>query len=73
MARRPFLYKPTSKKVFEVLKITYHSTVYQNKLYRIRAQFTSEEFKTFRSHFQKYHIACPVRDHRGNGKIERLI
>ena len=35
--------------------------------------FTSEEFKTFCQQFQIKHITCPVRDHRGNGKIERLI
>ena len=35
--------------------------------------FTSEEFKTFCRQFQMTHVTCPVRDHRGNGKIERLI
>ena len=35
--------------------------------------FTSEEFKSFFSQFQIKPITCPVRDHRGNGKIERLI
>ena len=35
--------------------------------------FTSEEFETFCRQFQIKHVTCPVRDHRGNGKIERLI
>ena len=35
--------------------------------------FTSEKFKSFCSQFQIKHITCPVRDYRGNGKIERLI
>ena len=35
--------------------------------------FRGEAFKQFcNEHFIK-HIECPVRDHRGNGKIERLI
>ena len=35
--------------------------------------FRGETFKQFCSdHFIK-HIECPIRDHRGNGKIERLI
>ena len=34
--------------------------------------FTSEEFKTFCQKFQIKHVTCPVRDHRGNGKIEPL-
>ena len=35
--------------------------------------FRGERFKQFcTQHFIK-HIECPIRDHRGNGKIERLI
>ena len=35
--------------------------------------FVTEEFTKFRRQFGIEHITCPVRDHRGNGKIERLI
>ena len=35
--------------------------------------FTSEQFARFCTQFGIEHITCPVRDHRGNGKIERLI
>ena len=34
---------------------------------------TSEQFAQFCTQFGIEHITCPVRDHRGNGKIERLI
>ena len=35
--------------------------------------FTSEQFARFCTQVGIEHITCPVRDHRGNGKIERLI
>ena len=35
--------------------------------------FVTEEFTKFRRQFGIEHITCPVRDHRGNGKIERLV
>ena len=35
--------------------------------------FVSEAFAKFCREFGVEHIVCPVRDHRGNGKIERLI
>ena len=35
--------------------------------------FMSETFKKFCNQFCIEHITCPVRDHNGNGKIERLI
>ena len=69
-----FLHKPTTKKVIEFLK-TYVAQYGIPK--QIRSDpgsvFTSEEFKTFCRQFQIKHVTCPVRDHRGNGKIERLI
>ena len=34
--------------------------------------FTSEEFKIICRQFQRKYIPCPVRDHRGNGKIEQM-
>ena len=69
-----FLHKPTTKKVIEFLK----NYVAQYGIPKqIRSDpgsvFTSEEFKTFCRQFQIKHVTCPVRDHRGNGKIERLI
>ena len=35
--------------------------------------FVSDDFSKFCEQFGIKHITCPVRDHRGNGKIERLI
>ena len=35
--------------------------------------FVSDEFGKFCKQFGIKQITCPVRDHRGNGKIERLI
>ena len=69
-----FLHNPTTKKVIEFLK-NYKSQYGIPK--QIRSDpgtvVTSEEFKTFCRKFQMNHITSPVRDHRGNGKIERLI
>ena len=35
--------------------------------------FMGNEFKALREEFGIRHITCPVYDHRGNGKVERLI
>ena len=35
--------------------------------------FKSEKFKQFCSDNFIDHVICPVRDHRGNGKVERMI
>ena len=35
--------------------------------------FMGSEFKTLRVEFGIRHRVCPVYDHRGNGKVERLI
>ena len=35
--------------------------------------FMGNEFKNLREEFGIRHIVCPVFDHRGNGKVERLI
>ena len=69
-----FLHKPTTKKVIEFLKnyISQYGISEQIRSDTGRA-FTSEEFKTFCRNFKINHVTCPVRDHRGNGKIERLI
>ena len=35
--------------------------------------FKNEKFKTFCKENFIEHVICPVRDHRGNGKVERMI
>ena len=35
--------------------------------------FTSKEFKKFCKKCFIKHIKCPINDHKGNGKVERLI
>ena len=35
--------------------------------------FMGNEFRNLREEFGIRHIVCPVHDHRGNGKVERLI
>ena len=37
------------------------------------AVFMGSEFKSLRREFGIRHVVCPVHDHRGNGKVERLI
>ena len=37
------------------------------------AVFMGKEFRNLREEFGIRHIVCPVYDHRGNGKVERLI
>ena len=69
-----FLHKPSTKNVIEFLK-NYIAQYGIPKQIRTDpgTAFTSEKFKAFCSQFQIKHITCPVRDHRGNGKIKRLI
>ena len=69
-----FLHKPSTKNVIEFLK-NYIAQYGIPKQIRTDpgTAFTSEKFKAFCNQFQIKHITCPVRDHRGNGKIERLI
>ena len=38
-----------------------------------RTAFKSEKFKQFCKEIIIDHVICPVRDHRGNGKVERMI
>ena len=69
-----FLQKPKSKKVSEFLK-QYIGQYGAPK--KMRADpgtvFMSEAFRKFCNQFCIEHITCPKRDHKGNGKIERLI
>ena len=69
-----FLRCPTTKKVIEFLK-QYMALygVHKKKRTDPGTVFTSEQFAQFCTQFGTEHITCPVRDHRGNGKIERLI
>ena len=69
-----FLHKPSTKNVIEFLKnyIAQYGIMKQIRT-DLGTAFTSEKFKAFCNQFQIKHITCPVRDHRGNGKIERLI
>ena len=66
--------QPTTEKVIEFL----NEYIIQNGIpKRIRTDpatiFRGEKFKEFcKNHFIT-HIECPIQDHRGNGKVERLI
>ena len=69
-----FLRKPNTEKVIEFLE-QYVANFGIPK--RIRTDpatvFNSEKFKEFCKEHVIRHVQCPVRDHRGNGKVERLI
>ena len=69
-----FLRKPNTEKVKEIFKkyITRHGipTIIKTNPATI---FRSHKFKEFCKEWYIKHIECPIRDHRGNGKIERLI
>ena len=69
-----FLPNPTAEKVFEFL-LEY---IAKNGIpKRIRTDpgtvFTGDKFKAFCREKFIQHIVCPRRDHRGNGKVERMI
>ena len=69
-----FLPNPTTEKVIEFV-LEYIAENGLSK--RIRTDpgrvFKSEKFKQFCSDNFIDHVICPVRDHRGNGKVERMI
>ena len=69
-----FTSRPTAKKVTTILN-EYIAQYGIPK--RIRTDpatiFRGETFKQFCRNFFIKHIECPIRDHRGNGKIDRLI
>ena len=69
-----FLPNPTTDKVIEFLT-EYIATNGIPK--RIRTDpgtaFKSEKFKQFCEKYFIKHMTCPIRDHRGNGKVERMI
>ena len=69
-----FLHKPTTKNVIDFLKNYVAQYGIPKQIRSVPGSvFTSEEYKTFCQKFQIKHVTCLVRDHRGNGKIERLI
>ena len=69
-----FLPNPTTEKFIEFV-LEYIAANGLPK--RIRTDpgtvFKSEKFKQFCSDYLIDHVICPVRDHRGNGKVERMI
>ena len=69
-----FLRAPTTCKVIEFLK---RYTTDNGIPHRIRTDpgtaFTSEKFQNSCEEYLIKHITCPIQDHRGNGKVERLI
>ena len=69
-----FLRKPITEKVIEFLKnnIARHG-IPQNIRTDPATIFRSKRFKAFCAKRQTRHIKCAIKDHRGNGKIERLI
>ena len=69
-----FLRKPNTEKVLEFLQkyITRHGIP---KTIRTDPAtiFRDTKFKEFCKKWHIIHVQCPIRDHRGNGKVERLI
>ena len=74
MAKAKFLRKPNTEKVKEFLQkyITRH-----NIPKTIRTDpaiiFRSAKFKELCRKWYKNYVECPIKDHRGNGNIERFI
>ena len=69
-----FANRPTAEKVIEFF-IEY---IAENGIpKRIRTdpatKFRAEKIKTFCTNLFISHVECPIRDHRGNGKVEKLI
>ena len=66
--------KPNTVKVIEFLKkyIARHGIPQKIRTDPARI-FRSKRFKEFCSRRCIQHIECPIKDHKGNGKIERLI
>ena len=69
-----FLHCPTTKKVIELLKqYIAHYGVPKKIRTCPGTVLLSEAFAKFCKQFGIVHITYPVRDHRGNGKVERLV
>ena len=69
-----FLHRPTTKKVIEFLK-QYIAQYGVPRKVRTEPDkvFVNEASAEFCRKIGVEHVICPVRDHRGDGKIERLI
>ena len=69
-----FLRKPTTENVIEFLQ-EYKARHGIPKIIRTDPAtiFSSKRFKDFCKVWLIKHVECPIRDHRGNGKIKRLI
>ena len=69
-----FLPNPSAEKVVEFL-LEFIATNGIPK--RIRTDpgtvFKGEKFQQFCEERFIQHVICPIRDHRGNGKVERMI
>ena len=69
-----FLHSPTTRKVIEFLKQYFAQYGVPKKIRTDPGTvFVSEAFNQFCERFGINHVICPIGDHRGNGKIERLI
>ena len=74
MPGRTIFPKPTTKKMIEYLNdYMAQYGIPESKRSNPGAVFMSESFKNFCQQIHIKHVNCPVRGHRGNGKIERLI
>ena len=69
-----FLSKPNTAAILEFLK-NYRALFGTPKRIRTypRSPFRSDKFRQFCQESFIVHIECPIREHRGNGKIERCI
>ena len=69
-----FLRKPNTEKDIEFLKkyIARHGIPQKIRTDPVKI-FRSKKFKEFCRKRYIEHIECPIKDHKGNGKIERLI
>ena len=69
------LRKPTTEKVLEFLTncVARHGKLKVIRTSTTTTKFRSKKFKDFCNKPLIRHIEYPIRDHRGNGKVERLI
>ena len=69
-----FMRAPTTNKVIEFLERYFADNGIPRKIRtNPGTAFTSNKFKQFCQKYFIQHIKCPIYDHRGNGKVERLI
>ena len=69
-----FLRAPTTRKVIEFLqKYIADNGIPKPSRTDLGTAFTSHKFKEFCEKFFIKHVKCPVNDHKGTSKVERLI